>query len=118
MSHPGSLDPLRSAEMNTQSEAQERLYTRVHLPIPAEVSLESLGEERYAAHLRDISAGGAFLYANLKPKIGALLRVDFTVSGIGGNVQISCEGRVVRVEADKLGELSGIEMAFDHLHLG
>jgi hypothetical protein len=44
--------------------------------------------------------------------------VNFTVPGIGTDVRISCEGRVVRVEAGKLGELSGIAIAFDRLNLG
>jgi c-di-GMP-binding flagellar brake protein YcgR len=104
--------------MNTQPETQERRYTRVQLPIPVEIFGESVAEVRRPAHLRDISAGGAFLYANLQPGIGAVLRVNFIVPGIGNDIQISCEGRVVRVEAGSLGELSGIAVAFDRLSLG
>lgn len=118
MASQDPLHPSQFAKMNTQPETQERRYTRVHLPIPAEVSFESIGKERHSAHLRDVSAGGAFLYANLQPTIGAVLLVNFTVPGIGTDVLISCEGRVVRVEADKLGELSGIAIAFDRLNLG
>ena len=104
--------------MNGEGQTQERRYVRVQLPIPAEVCCESRGCARQSAHLRDISAGGAFLYAQIEPKVGTVLRVDFTVPGIGTDVQISCEGRVVRVEAAKLGDLSGIAVAFDRLNLG
>jgi len=104
--------------MNTQGQTQERRYTRVQLPIQAEVAGESSGHLRHSAHLRDISAGGAFFYAQIQPKIGTVLRVDFTVPGIGSDVHISCEGRVVRLETDKLGELSGIAVVFDRLNLG
>lgn len=104
--------------MNRPREAQERRYTRVQLPIQAEVAHVSPTFFREPAHLRDISAGGAFLYTQLKPEIGAVLHVNFTVPGIGSDLQVSCEGRVVRVEASQLGDLSGIAVAFDRLNLG
>ena len=104
--------------MNTQRETQERRYTRVQLPIQAEVSGVSSTLLRERAHLRDISAGGAFFYAPLQPRMGTVLRVEFTVPGIASDLQVSAEGRVVRVEEGKLGELSGIGIAFDRLNLG
>ena len=104
--------------MNAQPETQERRYTRVQLPIPVELSGESVTDVQRSAHLRDISAGGAYLYAQIHPAIGDLLRVNFTVPGIGTDVQISCEGKVVRVEAANGGELSGIAVSFERLNLG
>ena len=104
--------------MNSRLQTEERRYTRVQLPIPAEVSCDSHRCVRQSAHLKDISAGGAFLYLRLEPKLGVALRLNFTVPGIGSDIQISCEGRVVRVDAAKLGELSGIAVAFDRLNLG
>jgi len=47
-----------------------------------------------------------------------VVRVNFVVPGIGRDVQISCEGRVVRVEEAKMGDLCGIAVAFDRLNLG
>ena len=104
--------------MIERGQAEERRYTRVHLPVAAEVSCDLHRCVRQSAHLRDISAGGAFLYVHLEPKVGAVLRVDFVVPGIGSDVQISCEGRVVRVEQAKMGELSGVAVVFDRLSLG
>ena len=104
--------------MIERGQAEERRYTRVHLPVPAEVSCDSHNCVRQSAHLRDISAGGAFLYVHLEPKVGAMLRMNFVVPGVGSDIRISCEGRVVRVESAKMGELSGIAVAFDRLNLG
>lgn len=104
--------------MNTESRTQERRYTRVHLPIAAEVSSDSGSVLPRPAHLRDISAGGAFFYAEFEPKVGAVLRVNFVVPGIGSDVQISCEGRVVRVETNGVGIQIGIAVEFDRLNLG
>ena len=104
--------------MNMQPETQERRYTRVQLPIPVEVFGDSISDIHRSAHLRDISAGGAFLYSQFQPTIGEVLRVNFTVPGIGTDVQISCEGRVVRVEAATASELTGIAVSFERLNLG
>jgi len=104
--------------MNTQREAQERRYTRVQLPIKAEVSGVSSTVLSEAAHLRDICAGGAFFYARLQPISGTVVRIEFTVPGIASDLQVSAEGRVLRVETGKLGELNGIAVAFEWLNLG
>jgi len=104
--------------MNTQREAQERRYTRVQLPIEAEVSGVSSTVLSEAAHLRDICAGGAFFYARLQPIIGTVVRIEFTVPGIASDLRVSAEGRVLRVETSKLGELNGIAVAFEWMNLG
>ena len=97
---------------------EARRYTRVQLPIPAEVSCPLLRHFRQPAHLRDISAGGAFLYAQITPDVGTAIKIDFTVQVVGGDIQISCEGPVVRVEAQVLGEQSGLAIQFSRLDLG
>ncbi|PYY02097.1 MAG: hypothetical protein DMG64_12645 [Acidobacteria bacterium] len=104
--------------MTTESGIRERRYTRVQLPISAEVCGESGSHLPRPAHLRDISAGGAFFYAEFEPKVGTVLQVNFVVPGIGSDVQISCEGRVVRVETESIGAQIGIAVAFDRLNLG
>ncbi|PYY12794.1 MAG: hypothetical protein DMG61_15675 [Acidobacteria bacterium] len=111
------FDATRPAQMNVR-EVDARRYTRVQLPIQAEVSYVSPTFNHKPAHLRDISAGGAFLYTQLSPEVGAVLHLRFTVSGIASDLQVSCEGRVLRVLPAQLGELNGIAVAFDRLNLG
>ena len=95
-----------------------RRYSRVQLPIEAEVSSMTIGHFRQRANLRDVSAGGAFFYAQMTPAVGTLVKVDFTVSVVGSEVQISCEGPVVRVEKQALGDQSGIAIEFSQLNMG
>lgn len=98
--------------------AEARRFSRVQLPIPAEVSCRSLKRFRQPAHLRNISAGGAFLYAQITPDVGTSVKIDFTVQVVGGDIQISCEGPVVRVEPLGLGEERGLAIQFSCLDLG
>jgi len=105
--------------MNTGT-AEARRHPRVQLPIAAEVSCFSLSRLREPANLRNVSAGGAFFYAHLVPAIGTVITLDFSVqgTGAGSEIQISCEGRVVRVEPRALGEESGLAIEFSRLNLG
>jgi c-di-GMP-binding flagellar brake protein YcgR len=104
--------------MITGQGPEARRYSRVQLPIEAEVSSMVLGQFRQRANLRDVSAGGAYFYANITPAIGTLMKVDFSVAVVGSEVQISCEGPVVRVEKQALGEQSGIAIEFSQLNMG
>jgi hypothetical protein len=90
----------------------------VQLPIPVEVSCARLRCFREPAHLRDVSAGGAFLYASISPSVGTVMKLDFTVQVTGREVQISCEGPVVRLEPKSKGEQSGVAMEFYRFNLG
>lgn len=104
--------------MSAETGTEARRYSRVQLPLAAEVSCLPLARFRQPAHLRDVSAGGAFFYAHLHPPVGTMVKVDFTVQVVGGDIQISCEGPVVRIEPRVLGEQNGIAIQFSHLHLG
>lgn len=95
----------------------ERRYSRVQLPVAAQVSCASLDLFHEPAHLRDVSAGGAFFYSDIDLEPGTTLRIEFAVTVIGSQVQITCEGSVVRVEPNALGEKTGIAMQFASLHL-
>jgi c-di-GMP-binding flagellar brake protein YcgR len=95
----------------------ERRYSRVQLPIAAQVTCAAMERYEEPAHLRDVSAGGAFFYADLNLEPGAIVRVDFMVPVVGSEVQITCEGSVVRVERHALGDRSGIAIQFASLHL-
>ena len=104
--------------MSAEPGTEARRYSRVRLPIAAEVSCLPLGRFRQTGHLRDVSAGGAFFYAPMNPSIGTVVKIDFAVQVVGGEIQISCEGPVVRIEPRALGEQSGIAIQFSQLHLG
>jgi hypothetical protein len=67
--------------------------------------------------LHDMSAGGAFVYAELRPSMGMIIRVDFTIPVMGSDSQVSCEGSVVRVEPLAIGQQVGfaIEVASANL---
>lgn len=105
--------------MNT-GQTEARRHPRVQLPIAAEVSCFSLSRFREPAGLRNVSAGGAFFYAHMVPAIGTVIKLNFSVqgTGAGSEIQISCEGRVVRVEPRALGEESGLAVEFSRLNLG
>jgi hypothetical protein len=46
------------------------------------------------------------------------MKLDFTVQVTGREVQISCEGPVVRLEPKAIGEQSGVAMEFSRFNLG
>ena len=102
--------------MSTQP-AHERRYSRVRLPVAAEVSCHTLNRFREPAHLRDISAGGAFFYVDLGIPPGLTVRMDFVVPVAGTQVAVRSEGSVVRIEPGVLGGKSGIAVQFASLHL-
>jgi hypothetical protein len=90
----------------------------VQLPIPAEVSCVPLKRFRQAADLRNVSASGAFFYALMNPRIGTIVKLDFVVKANGGDLQISSEGSVVRIEPKALGEQNGVAIEITRLELG
>jgi len=104
--------------MTPETETDARRYSRVQLPINAEVSCVPLGFFRHPASLRDVSAGGAYFYAEINPQLGTVMKLDFSVPVVGSEVQISCEGPVVRVEKKALGEETGIAIEISNLNLG
>jgi hypothetical protein len=62
--------------------------------------------------LHDISAGGAFVYAELHPSMGMVIRIDFTIPVMENESQLSCEGSVVRVEPLAIGQQVGFAIEF------
>ncbi|HEU5234939.1 MAG TPA: PilZ domain-containing protein [Terriglobales bacterium] len=104
--------------MTPETGTEARRYSRVQLPVTAEVSCLPLGFFRHPASLRDVSAGGAYFYADISPQLGTVMKLDFSVPVVGSEVQISCEGPVVRVEKKALGEESGIAIEISNLNLG
>lgn len=104
--------------MRPERENDARRHSRVQLPTEVEISCADLRCFRQPAHLRDVSAGGAFVYAPISPALGMPVKLDFTLQVIGSDIQISCEGSVVRLEPNALGERSGIAVSFSRLDFG
>lgn len=104
--------------MTPEAGTEARRFSRVQLPVTAEVSCMPLGFFRHPASLRDVSAGGAYFYAEMSPQLGTVMKLDFTVPVVGSEIQISCEGPVVRVEKKALGEETGIAIEISNLNLG
>jgi hypothetical protein len=100
------------------TETDARRHPRVQLPILAEVSCVTLRHFRQAANLRNVSASGAFFYAPINPKIGTIVKLDFVVKTNGGELPISSEGSVVRIEPKALGEENGVAIEITRLELG
>src|SRR5689334_4161920 len=104
--------------MTPEAGTEARRYSRVQLPVTAEVSCVPLGFLRHPASLRDVSAGGAYFYAEVSPELGTVMKLDFTVPVVGCEVQISCEGPVVRIVPKVLGQGNGIAIEISNLSLG
>ena len=67
--------------------------------------------------LRDISAHGAFVYADFEPEVGAPISIDLTLQGVLSDTRIKCEGTVVRVEKPRAGGPTGIAVVFTRLDM-
>jgi hypothetical protein len=87
------------------------------MPVATQVSCHALNRFKLPGHLRDVSAGGAFFFADMEVGPGMILRIEFEVPVAGAMVQITCEGSVVRVEPGSLGDKNGIAIQFASLHL-
>lgn len=67
---------------------------------------------------RDVSAAGVFIQAEPDLRVGASVRFDITLPsellGVERDVQVECQGRVVRVEPAKRGAgRSGVACVID-----
>ncbi|HET9743258.1 MAG TPA: PilZ domain-containing protein [Terriglobales bacterium] len=100
----------------TSSAEEKRRFSRVHLTIPAQISRSGPRGSDYPAHLRDVSASGAFCYTQLVLTLGSPVRLSFHVPVAGREVEISCEGSVVRLEAGE--RHAGVAIQFARLQLG
>jgi hypothetical protein len=76
-----------------------------------------LAQYRQPGHLHDVSAGGAFVYSELHPSLGMIIRVDFSIPVEGTDAQLSCEGSVVRLESRIIGEQVGFAIEFAGINL-
>ena len=94
-----------------------RKTMRAHLSISETEITCSDTRENLTGSIRDISANGAFVYANLEPIIGTPITIRFVVQGALADTHIKCDGTVVRVEKSKLGGPTGIAIQFSWVEM-
>jgi hypothetical protein len=79
--------------------SESRTGQRFPLQLPIRVGPKSKGQK---ATTRDVSAAGVFIQADPSLKVGAHVRFNITLPakllGTPRDVDVECEGRVVRVE--------------------
>lgn len=85
---------------------------RAHLTVSVAQVVCPEGSHNGPGSLRDISAHGAFVYADFEPKVGAPISIDLILQGVLSDTRIKCEGTVVRVEKQRAGGQTGIAVVF------
>jgi hypothetical protein len=60
--------------------------------------------------LRDVSAAGAYFYADITPELGMTIRIDFNVVVSGREMGVTCEGTVVRIEPGASTGFTGVAL--------
>lgn len=82
---------------------ENRLHSRYALRLPVLFSWRDEIEHRSAGFTRDIGLGGAFVFAQLCPPVGAMVHVELVVplsKDDGREIRLRCDGRVIRLESD------------------
>jgi PilZ domain len=96
---------------------EARKVSRVHLTVPASISCPSIGCQDKLAIMRDLSTSGAFFYAEIDALEGSKVSLQFVLAAFGKNIQMVCDGIIVRVERFPRGAATGIAVEFDHCNM-
>lgn len=96
---------------------EARKVSRVHLTVPASVSCPSIGCRDKLAIMRDLSTSGAFFYAEIDALEGSNISLQFVLAAFGKNIQMVCDGIIVRVERFPRGAATGIAVEFDRCNM-
>ncbi len=88
--------------------AESRTRQRFPLQLPIRMrSGRAAGAAKGKATTRDLSAAGVFIQADPSLRVGAQVRFNITLPhkllGVPRDVDVECEGRVVRVEKPARG---------------
>ena len=99
---------------------ERRKLERFELNAPAKVIVQTKGDTKEELHLttKDVSSGGAFLFASQPLAEGASVKMEFLISldmlqelaGEKKAAKIKVKGRVIRVDAE------GIAIQFDNTY--
>ena len=101
---------------NSALKRVERRSARAHLSVAIRVSSNGCTEIQKGI-LRDISAYGAFVYADFSPELGTRMVIDFIMHGTATDTRFTCEGVVVRIEKLPNSDQTGIAMQITRLDL-
>ena len=99
--------------------ADSRTGKRFPLALPITIKPKKTGKSA-SGTTADVSAAGVFIQASASLDVGAMIEFDITLPGkiVGSNhnVEISCKGRVVRMEAGKGKKKGkqGVACVIDH----
>ena len=96
------------SEQPTRPQPERRRYRRVSLTTPV-IVIRSAEIRTYST--RDLSPGGAFLFANDAPPVGSAVRIEFVLAR---NKRFSMPATVIRDETNRPAhEQPGFAISFD-----
>ena len=82
---------------------ENRCCSRYHLRLPVLFSWTKYSRRQNAGFTRNIGVGGAFVFAQICPAVGTLIKVELILpvsEESGREIRLCCAGKVIRVEHD------------------
>lgn len=95
----------------------QRRQPRVQLPVAAHVFKSERKTDSRLVYMRDINVLGAFLFCDLKVRVGETLHVELKPAQGNQHLDLECEARVVRVEECPTQGVTGIAVEFHDFKL-
>ncbi len=96
--------------------SETRTGKRFDLSLPVKIKRAN-SSRMHRATTNNLSAAGVFITANLPFKSGTKVEFEITlpapVIGASNNVDVKCEGRVVRVDSTRRGKRRGVACIID-----
>lgn len=97
--------------------ADSRSGKRFSLQLPIRIQ-QANSRRKHDGVTNDLSAAGVYIKANLPFRLGAAVNFEITlpapVTGAPADVQLKCDGRVIRVDARRQGKRRGVACVIDH----
>jgi len=97
-----------------QPRPEKRSTRRFSLDLPISVKFLDNGRQELAAHTRDVSSRGVFMYVDTEMTAGAAIEFVMTLPPeitLSDPIRVRCTGRVLRV--DKSMQEQGVAVAID-----
>jgi hypothetical protein len=97
-----------------QPQPEKRSTRRFSLDLPISVKFLDNGRRELAAHTRDVSSRGVFMYVDAEITAGAPIEFVMTLPPeitLSDPIRVRCTGRVLRV--DKSDQEQGVAVAID-----
>jgi hypothetical protein len=97
-----------------QPQPEKRSTRRVSRDLPISVKFLDNGRQELAAHTRDVSSRGVFMYLDAEMAAGVSIEFVMTLPPeitLSDPIRVRCTGKVLRV--DKSGHEQGVAVAID-----